>query len=76
MLLCCRADVARAIKEKREAKGLSQKQLAKEINIDPSRLCRWELGENEPGGLALIKLFSFLGLKVKDFYSVKGSNND
>lgn len=36
------------IKELREQLGLSQVQLAKELNISPSTLCNWEIGRREP----------------------------
>lgn len=30
--------------------GLTQKELAKRIGVNPSRLARWERGEREPAG--------------------------
>jgi transcriptional regulator with XRE-family HTH domain len=44
---------------RRTALGLSQKDAAKRIGIDPGTLARWERGEREPTGgfLTLVKRF-------------------
>jgi transcriptional regulator with XRE-family HTH domain len=45
------------IKAYREIRGVSQKQMAKLLDIDPSTLARWERGEGKPPVhlLALVK---------------------
>lgn len=47
------------IKELREEKGLSQKQLAEELNISQSAIAKWELDKTEPtaGTLRLLSEF-------------------
>ena len=47
------------IRELRQSKGLSQMQLAKELNISQSAIAKWELGKTEPGASALILLSKF-----------------
>lgn len=36
------------LRELREAKGLSQRSVAAEINVSPSAVAQWELGQNDP----------------------------
>ena len=44
--------------------GLSQKQAAKQLGIDPGTLVRWESGENEPTGPLLDRVERFLNNEV------------
>ena len=44
----------------RRAAGLSQKELARRLGIDPTTLARWERGEREPSARLAAKLHSFL----------------
>jgi transcriptional regulator with XRE-family HTH domain len=39
----------------RKIQGLSQKEMARSLGIDPSTLARWERGEREPKGHLLIR---------------------
>jgi DNA-binding XRE family transcriptional regulator len=36
--------------QRRTALGLTQKELAKRLGVDPGTLARWERGEREPAG--------------------------
>jgi transcriptional regulator with XRE-family HTH domain len=44
----------------RTAMGLSQKQAALELGVDPSTLARWERGEREPTGALAVRALRFL----------------
>jgi transcriptional regulator with XRE-family HTH domain len=44
----------------RTTQGLSQKEAAKGIGVDPATLARWERGEREPGGGFLGRVKRFL----------------
>jgi DNA-binding transcriptional regulator YiaG len=35
----------------RKAMGMTQKEFARQIGVDPSTLARWERGEREPSGM-------------------------
>lgn len=37
--------IGQALKKARERKGLTQKQLAEMLYVDPSLVCRWEKGK-------------------------------
>ena len=44
----------------RTALGISQKQSAKRLGVDPSTLARWERGEREPSGALATRASLFL----------------
>jgi transcriptional regulator with XRE-family HTH domain len=44
----------------RTTRGLSQKESAKRLDVDPGTLARWERGEREPTGVLLGKVKQFL----------------
>jgi transcriptional regulator with XRE-family HTH domain len=50
----------------RRSLGLSQKRLARLLNIDPSTLGRWETGEGSPSKILLRRLDAFLTSHLKD----------
>ena len=52
------------ISEIRKEKGISQKELAKFLNISPGNLCEWEKGKVEPNIFALKKLADFFECSV------------
>lgn len=41
-------NLGQRLKELREEKGLSQKQLAEKTGLSSSSIARWELGQSEP----------------------------
>ena len=51
-----------ALKELRMAKGLSQKELAKETGLSLSVIGKWEIGLREPSGNTLIILAKYFGV--------------
>jgi len=54
----------------RKSKGLTQGQLAKELDVDPTTVGKWELGLAFPRPLTLIKLAELYKVPIQDFYSV------
>ena len=56
----------------RTALGLSQKEAARELRVDPSTLARWQRGERVPAGAFATRVLRFLnaedvtGLRVQD----------
>ena len=52
------------ISEIRKEKGISQKELAKLLNISPGNLCEWEKGRIEPNIFALKRLADIFGCSV------------
>lgn len=44
------------IKEKREAVGLTQAELAEKIGVDTSTVCLWESGKREPKFTSVMKM--------------------
>jgi transcriptional regulator with XRE-family HTH domain len=50
----------RALVQRRTALGLSQKEAAKRMGVDPGTLAKWERGEREPVGRFLEAVERFL----------------
>ena len=44
----------------RRLKGITQKELARQISVDPTTLARWERGEREPHGRYLYTLMDYI----------------
>ena len=55
---------AEIIKDLRQEKNLSQKQLSEKTGISQSAIARWELLQTEPTASALIVLSAFFGVTV------------
>ena len=51
---------AEQLVQDRKIRGLSQKEMARSLGIDPSTLARWERGEREPTGMFLSRVQRFL----------------
>ena len=47
------------LRELREEKGLSQRQLAKELGFSPNTICQYETGKREPDIRTIKKLCDF-----------------
>ena len=45
---------------RRTSLGMSQKEAAGEVGVDPATLARWERGEREPAGAMLDRVTLFL----------------
>jgi predicted transcriptional regulator len=52
--------VAEQLLRHRTALGMTQKDAAREVGVDPGTLARWERGEREPAGSFLARLKRFL----------------
>ena len=52
------------LKELRLDKGLSQMQLAKELNLSQSAVAKWELGKTEPTATAIITVANYFDVSV------------
>ncbi|MBR2422583.1 MAG: helix-turn-helix transcriptional regulator [Oscillospiraceae bacterium] len=63
-----------ALKNAREAKGLSQAALAKSLGVDQSTVCLWECGKTSPRPDVAIRLASILGCTLDDIYRVKATS--
>jgi len=55
---------ASILKELRDEKELSQKQLAEKTGISQSAIARWELSKTEPSASALTILANFFSITV------------
>ena len=60
-----------ALKNAREAKGLSQIALAKILGVDQSTVCLWERGKTLPRVDVAIRLANVLGCTLDDIYRKK-----
>lgn len=58
--------VGENIKQKREAAGLSQKELGKNVGTDGKTIGRWEADQNVPGGDAVIRLAQFFSCSTDE----------
>ena len=63
--------VGRFIAEQRKAKGLTQKQLADELNVTDKAVSKWETGRSYPDVETLERLSAFFGVTVNDVLSGK-----
>ena len=52
--------VANQLTHARQARGLTQRELAQILRVDPSTLSKWELGIREPQGLYFQRIRLFL----------------
>ena len=66
-------ELGKAIREAREAKGISQRELGKKSGVNYSSISRMERGEfASPDPVALQKLARVLEVDVEDFYALAG----
>ncbi|MGH2554568.1 MAG: helix-turn-helix domain-containing protein [Actinomycetota bacterium] len=66
-------ELGKAIREAREAKGISQRQLGKLSGVDYSSISRMERGEfASPDPVKLQKLARLLEVDVEEFYALAG----
>lgn len=63
--------VGRFIAQQRKAKGLTQKQLADELNVTDKAVSKWETGRSYPDVETLERLSAFFGVTVNDVLSGK-----
>ena len=55
------------LKKLRKARGLSQEQLADQLNVSRQAISKWELGESIPDTENLILLSKFYGVLIRVF---------
>lgn len=60
--------VGNKIYELRDAKGLSQEKLAKDINVVPNTISRWENATNKPKLTELDRLASYFNVHISHFF--------
>lgn len=61
--------VGRRLKEERQLKGWSQRDLARETGVNPDTISGIETEQHEPRPSTLRKLAEGLGLEVRDFFA-------
>jgi transcriptional regulator with XRE-family HTH domain len=54
------------IKAYRLTKGMTQKELARQLEVDPTTLARWEMDKNRPVGKKYKTIFTLLKSKLKN----------
>lgn len=59
--------VGQALKRARESKGLTQKQLADMLYVDPSLVCRWEKGQRKVPLVTFAVILDILEMTLDDF---------
>lgn len=59
--------IGRAIKKARESKGLTQKQLAEMLYVDPSLVCRWEKGQRKVPLATFVVILDILEMTLDNF---------
>jgi transcriptional regulator with XRE-family HTH domain len=59
--------LARQIVSHRKARGITQKDFARQLGVDPSTLARWERGERMPKGRHAFVIESGLGISSFPF---------
>lgn len=60
-------NIGENIKNIRETRGISQKQLAKEVQVSQAMICQLERGSKTPNLLLSCELAKALSCEVKDF---------
>ena len=63
-------DIGKALKEQREAPGLSQSELAKGVGMHQQTISRWESNENVPNVLDCIRLAQFYGITLEELLGI------
>ena len=64
-------EFSNVLKELREEKGLSQKQLAEKLDISQSAIAKWELSKTEPTAGALLLLSEFFNVTIGQLLGVE-----
>ena len=59
------------IKELREKKGMTQRDLALKLNVVQTTVAMWESGNNAPRAVMLPKLAEVLGCNINDLFEGK-----
>ena len=67
--------IGRIIKEKRKEIGLTQEQLAEQLNLNPKTVSRWERGTNVPDVSVLNSIAEVLSVDVEALVLGKTKEN-
>jgi transcriptional regulator with XRE-family HTH domain len=59
--------IGESLKKARESKGLTQKQLAEMLYVDPSLVCRWEKGQRKVPLVTFAVILDILEMTLDDF---------
>lgn len=57
-----------SLKALRVNEGLNQKEAAKELNISPATLIKWENNETSPTGVQLLRICSIYHCAIDDIF--------
>ena len=68
-------NISKNIVKYRELAGLSQKELAKRLDVTPSRISNWEQGANCPTIDILFEVCKILNVSINDIYGVYTDSN-
>lgn len=63
-----------SLKAARVNKGLTQADVAKKIDVDPSTICKWEAGRSFPNVFQFQNLCSLYGTTADDIFLHKKSS--
>lgn len=69
-------EIGNVISAKRKERGLSQEQLAQEINVARQTISKWELNETLPDIESLRKLAVFLGFSIDSALDIDVDHDD
>lgn len=69
-------EIGNVISAKRKERGLSQEQLAQEINVARQTISKWELNETLPDIESLRKLAVFLGFSIDSALDIDVDDDD
>ena len=56
-----------ALKKARESRGVTQKELAEKLYVDPSLVCRWEIKQRRIMADELITILEILEMSLDEF---------
>ena len=60
--------IGQRISEWRRFRGISQVELAQRLQLNPSSVCRWEKGDNDPTSENIEAVAAALDLTMVEFY--------
>lgn len=56
--------IGEALKQARQSKGMTQKQLAEMLFVDPSLICRWEKGQRKIPLVTFVTMSDILEIDI------------
>lgn len=59
--------IGEVLKRARERKGITQRQLAEKLYVDPSLVCRWEKGQRKVPLVTFVVILDILEMTLDDF---------